>query len=639
MNIYLRKPEESLRLCQEDSSWRNHVIRIADLSIGNTFIFTDKYEMERCEKPVTFPASIDWDFIPYGDPEWCYAFSRHTFLLSNAAAAAITGEQRYRDNWIRLFEDFFTRSKLTEKTKTLSWRSLECGIRIENYIRSLELFDGMGMTLPESVLDDISAFLAVHIEWLLEAHTDFHRISNWGILQDHGLFLAALYLGDREAMDTALSRLDEEMAMQTLPDGMHWEQSSMYHGEILHAALDTILAAERSGISVPDTLRSNTHLAALGLARSLRPDGKCCLMGDSDEIDMRDMAAEAAVMFGDAELSYYAQGGLSADFWLSHEPGTELPEPEKPGCRSFFFRESGNAILTLSDDTVLRFRCGFTGSGHGHIDQLHFDLWNRGRMIITDTGRYTYTDTEERRALKGAHGHNTVILGGKEPSRMEDSWEIAPVADTLFCDAVTEGEYRLLRAAHTGYAADGALIMRTVATIGDRFIIIADDITAGKETSADILIHFDEGTSVKEEGGSISACAGESSVRIIPDSALLPEISGSIMSRRYNELLRAPMLTMRGRCSGRRCFITVIGIGEKDFSIAFSPVIRMLTGTAIPESIARAITIKDGDDSYSIGIVAEECHRGGFLLKAGEAEAYGRVFIRKNGEKTKVLRY
>ncbi len=638
MHFYLRHPLESIRRCQEDPSWCAHVIEIADLSRSNTFIFKEKYEMERCTVPVVFE-SIDWDHVPFGDPEWCFAFNRHTFLLNNALAAAITGDAAYRDNWIRLFEDFYTRSKLSGKTEKLSWRSLECGIRIENYIRSLEILEAAGMEPDQAILDDFSSFLKEHVSYLLRSHNDFHRISNWGVLQDHGLFLASLFTGDTESMETAIERLDEEMRFQTLPDGMHWEQSSMYQAEVLHAAMDTVLVAGNNGIKLPEDLIRNTHLLALGLAHSLRPDGKCYLFGDSDEIDMRDMIASAAVVFSDPELSYYAQGGIDASFWLSHDVDTVLPEPKEPKQRSFYMKDSGNAFLSLSDDTSLRFHAGLIGSGHGHFDQLHFDLYHRGVAILTDTGRYTYVDTPERRALKGAYGHNTIILGGKEPSVMEDSWGVSDFAEPLFSDAVIDGDYRYLRASHFGYAEDGAFITRSILTIRDRFIIIADDIRAAEPTDAELLFHFDEGTSIRKDGSLVRAEKDGSTIWMQLSEGMTTGIEGSGMSKRYNEMLSAPLLTAKARITRRSCLVTLIAIGDAPFSCSHCGVRKVQSGLDVPSSISEGIIIDDGPDRYSIGIVTNEYPAGGFLLGAGNAEAYGRVFIRKNDENTKVIRY
>ena len=636
--FYLKNPEKNIRYCQADEAWRSHVLEIAGDSLENTFTFSDKYEMERCTDPVHFTV-IDWDHIPYGDIEWCFAFNRHTFLLNNALSAAITGDRKYLENWERLFEDFFTRSELNGKTKKLSWRSLESGIRIENYIRSLEILCGIGMGPDESVMEDIRTFFDVHIAWLLEAHDDFHRLSNWGVLQDHGLFLASLYRDRMDVVSTALTRLDEEMALQTLPDGMHWEQSTMYQAEVLHAALDTIMVAERNGIEVPESLVSNTRLLALGLARTLRPDGKSFLFGDSDEIDMRDMIATAAVLFDDHELSYYAEGGCDPEFWLSHELGTELPSPAVIRERSFFMKDSGNAILSLSDETMLLFHCGLIESGHGHLDQLHFDLYDKGSVILTDTGRYTYVDTPERRALKGAYGHNTVILDGTEPSVMEDSWGVSSFAAPVFSDAVTDGKYKYLEASHLGYAGKGAFITRSILTIGSRFVIVTDAVRTTGKTDAEILFHFDTDTELTWNNDICTARNGRSRIHLLFPPETDVSTTEAMIAKRYNEMEKAPLVTVRDSVGGMKCLTTVIVIGDDDFSCTRCPVTKPLSGTSVPCDRAGALILRDGKDEYSVAVVMNEHPAGGFLLKAGNAEAYGRIFVRKNDERTHVIRY
>lgn len=636
--FYLKNAKDNIRHCQTDPVWRAHILDIADKSINNTFIFSEKYEMERCTVPVHFER-IDWDHIPFGDNEWCFAFNRHTFLLNNALAAAITGDTKYRDNWIRLFEDFYQTSALSEKTKNLSWRSLESGIRIENYIRSLEILFSLGMEPEKKVIDEISSFFETHVEYLLSTHTSFHKLSNWGILQDHGLFLASLYLERKDVAETAIKRIDEEMALQTMRDGMHWEQSSMYQAEVLHCALDTVLVADRNKIKIPHELRENTRLLALGLARTLRPDGRCYLFGDSDEIDMRDMIASAAVILSDSELAYWGQDGQNGEFWLSHELDTRLPEAEKPASLSFFFPDSGNAILRLEKDTALRFHSGFMGSGHGHLDQLHFDLYDNGSVILTDTGRYTYVDNKERRALKGSYGHNTIIIGKKEMSDMIDSWEVRNVAEPLFNEAKLDGNYKFISASHKGYASKGAFVTRNIVTIGNRFVIIADDISVTDKTETEILFHLDEGTVVSKEGSTFVCRKDKRTVKLFFPYGEKAEISEYPMSKRYNELLSAPLITLRTTAEGRKCLITLIAIGDDDFSCTAEPLTKSLTGLEIPRDISSTLSIEDGDNHYSVAILTNEYPSGGFLIKAGNAEAFGKIFISRNDERPTILKY
>lgn len=111
------------------------------------------------------------------------------------------------------------------------------------------------------------------------------------------------------------------------------------------------------------------------------------------------------------------------------------------------------------------------------------------------------------------------------------------------------------------------------------------------------------------------------------------------MSKRYNEMLSAPLLTAKARITRRSCLVTLIAIGDAPFSCSHCGVRKVQSGLDVPSSISEGIIIDDGPDRYSIGIVTNEYPAGGFLLGAGNAEAYGRVFIRKNDENTKVIRY
>lgn len=639
MYFYLKEPKRNIDHCQRNPLWRDSVLERADESLSDTFRFTEKYEMERCTVPVSFKDGIDWDYIPFNDNEWCFAFNRHTFLLNNAKAAAITGDEKYRTNWIRLFEDFFHRSTLSEKTRNLSWRSLESGIRIENYIRSIEIFKGIGLPLDEATLRDIDSFFDTHIEYLIETHTAFHRLSNWGVLQDHGLFLASLHRGREDAAEIALTRLDEEMKLQTLPDGMHWEQSTMYQAEVLHSVLDTLIVAERNSIEVPGSLKENAHRLALGLARSLRLDGRCYLFGDSDDIDMRDMVASAAVLFRDGELAYFAEGGRDEEFFLSHELDEKIPDVKEPENLSFVMKDSGNAFLRLSEKRALRFHAGAIGSGHGHLDQLHFDVYENGNTIITDTGRYTYTDTKERYELKGGRGHNTTLPVNKDQASMNDSWAVSAYRSPLFGDYSIDGKYKLLSATDMSQRDNGVIITRTILTIEDKFIIIADDAGSTGCEEMETLIHLDTGTKLENNGPVISAEKEKSAVKILFFGNGKTETASYPISKRYNELASSPLVIRKSRIERRGLIITLIALGRDAFSYEELPVRKVLSGTELPKEISFGIKLSSGDNTYTAALLSDEYPAGGFLLSSGEAEAYGRIFIKKNDENVEVLRY
>ena len=54
--------------CPEEAA---EVIRQADLLLNNTFIYTNRWDMEPCTVPYTISLN-DWISSPNGDPEWIF---------------------------------------------------------------------------------------------------------------------------------------------------------------------------------------------------------------------------------------------------------------------------------------------------------------------------------------------------------------------------------------------------------------------------------------------------------------------------------------------------------------------------------------------------------------------------------------
>lgn len=629
--FYLEDTQAYIQHCQEDPSWQLHILGLADKACGNTFVFTDKYEMERCVTPVTLATPIDWDHIPFGDEEWCFALSRLTFLTNLAMAYAATGKEDYRDAWIRLFMDFQGRNKRNEVNSKRSWRSLECGIRVSNIIRSVEFFEDT-KPLPADVMSAIDDFFAEHVSWLMESHTAFHRLSNWGVLQDHGLLAAGLWLDDRKAVMTALSRLEEEVHFQTMEDGTHWEQSTMYHAEVLDAALDSILIARRFDIPLPLGLVTDTHRLAKGLAAMLRPDGYSHLFGDSDLIDMRDLVAKAAVLFNDGTLTELAKDGLDPSFWASFPLDTKLPAGI-PQDRSTILIASGNAILSLSKDDEVRFHCGFYGSGHGHFDQLHFDLWHKGDEVISDCGRGTYVDGPDRRALKGTKGHNTVMVDGEEMAVMLDSWGVADYADPFYCIGDVSGRFKWVEGAHKGYLKKGVLPTRLILALDDKYLIVFDYVSSTTPVKLESFLHIGSGWSVENDSDdmlTLSKDGDEISLAYF-DADGQTSISTWPVSERYNEYTDCPMITRTTTCDGRVINAAVFALKDTSFVVRRADVVKPLSGTVLDEGDAMGLVIDDGTDSYTVAYAPHEIPTGGLLLSCEGADCYAKLFV-KHGD-------
>ena len=632
--FYLNDTVSYIRFCQRNPLWQNQLKDVADKACGNTFIFTDRYEMERSEVPYRFEDRIDWNCVPWGDPEWCFALNRHTFLLNLAKAYALTHDEKYRSSFIRLFTDFAANA--SDEKRERSWRSLETGIRVENYIRSLEFFEDT-KPLDEGFMQLVHDMMLRHQKALVEAHNDFHVLSNWGVLQDHGLLLASLYLEDEETARLALSRLDQELRLQVMSDGMHWEQSSLYQAEVLHCALDSILAARRFALPVPESLEKNAKSLAVTLARTVRPDGRCYLFGDSDDVDVSDMLLEAAVLFDDSFLAWAGRSGKDEDFYASFPLDVKLPEARKES-RTHYFGATGNAVIELKENSELRFHCGLYGSGHGHLDQLHFDLLHRGQLIFTDSGRYTYVDSPERTFFKGSFSHNTVVIDNSEMAVMHGSWDVEKAAEPLVHDARLDGEYKFISASHLGYLSKGVLVTRSLITIEDKYILIADSLRGTGTHTSLTLFHSAEDASVTEEDGICRIEKNGAAAYLYPLSCGKCTVRDSRISLHYNEMADNKEIRAERTFTDSCLSLTLIALDSRA-DVRLVPVTKPLSGTVFDKDTAQAVRIKDSSAVYTVSCALAELPNSGFLSEADGAKAYARVYVKKDGEEPVILKY
>ena len=97
----------------------------------------------------------------------------------------------------------------------------------------------------------------------------------------------------------ALSRLDENLHHAVFGDGSQWEQSPMYHCEVLHNALDVVLVGRKAGVPLPAPFTDAVHRMCRALAAWVKPDGRLPMQSDSDDMDARDLLAAGALLFED----------------------------------------------------------------------------------------------------------------------------------------------------------------------------------------------------------------------------------------------------------------------------------------------------------------------------------------------------
>lgn len=190
---------------------------------------------------------------------------------------------------------------VTEQSCTGTWRSLEAGLRAANWLRVLRLFHGSSILTPERQkrMEDC---LTVHGEYLASTFHNFHRLSNWGVLQDHGLYLLGLHLNREDWCALAAERITQNLHLSVFADGSHWEQSPLYHCEVLQCVLDVLWAAKQNSRTLPAEIGEKAHAMCRALRIWLKPNGHLLLQSDSDDVDARDLLVSGTLLFQDAAL-------------------------------------------------------------------------------------------------------------------------------------------------------------------------------------------------------------------------------------------------------------------------------------------------------------------------------------------------
>ena len=432
----------------------------------------------------------------------------------------------------------------------------------------------------------------------------------------------------------ALGRLEENLRHAVLPDGVQWEQSPMYHCEVLHALLDTLLLAERNGIAVPPLLPEKARAMCQALAVWAAPDRTILPQGDSDVIDAGDLLAAGALLFRDPLLAAAAQGPLCEETLWDFGPDAPARLAARPAawpaCPSQKLEASGNYILRSAwgrEDTWIHFRAGSLGGGHGHADLLHVDVYHGGEAVLTDAGRGTYVDGGLRRALKGPAAHNTFRVDGAGFTCYRGTWEWGPIAQPLPALVRFTPLADRLAGGHLGYLAQGAAVERQLVFLKPGLLVGADILRApdGRPHRAEQFFHFGPGRLTAGESAALWE-GGRTCAQLHWLSGQRAECFAAPCAPAYNRLEDAPALRLdASAAAGVTALVWVLSLGGP----CQAELVPVSTGAGqpLPPDMAGAVRIRrDGAESTVLFSWQAGSHDAG-LLCAGDCTGHGNVLV------------
>ncbi len=598
------------------------ILQVADEVAERRFLFNLRWDMERTYKPVVFENEIDWLYQPGDDPEWIYAFNRMRFWICLGQAYALTRDEKYAEAFAAQATHWIQTVRRDDPKNAKAWRSIEAGLRLEYWLKAMQYFKD-----SPAVTEDVRALfegsVIEHAEFLMSVWDSYHIMSNWGVLENHGLFLAGVMLPptERTAQYTAeaLSRLEKELRMQVYRDGTQWEQSPMYHNEVLHCYLDVVLLAQRNGIELPAHIPQKVRDMCFFDLYAAKPDHNEISMGDSDEIDQRDLISKGAYLFGDNALK--ARGYETPDFdtaWDIGERGIKdyaALRAEMPASPDRHFADSGNAYLRSGwseDATFLHFHCGTLGAGHGHADKLHLDLFSRGEDLLVDAGRFSYVFGPERVAFKELCAHNVPVVDGRDFYVCKDAWECFDLTRGINQRFYADSRYGYAEGGHLAYVEPlGVFTNRRVIFLKPDIVVVCDEFFAKGSHTYNQLFHLNNAGTLSGEGGRyVYESAKLRAEMAFMGSGLSSRVLDTRLSRHYNHC--EPNKTIETALAGEGFVsaFSVFGLSSpgdnKALTVEKLTVSSNFKGIVFTDAQVEALNVSFGEARYTVAVAHRE---------------------------------
>jgi uncharacterized heparinase superfamily protein len=314
--------------------------------------------------------------------------------------------------------------------------------------------------------------LAVQLRWLYE-RVEFHLQGNHVLANAKALVHGGLYFAGEEPerwLRRGLSLMRREIAEQVLPDGGHFERSTMYHAGFVEDLLDTIAVMHAYGHAVDGPWRETIARMMSWLDAMSHPDMGIAFFNDAafgiapEPAQLRGFAARLSI-----SLEAFERAGLHR-LLPSGYVSMDLPP---------FFLVCD--IAPIGPDHL---------PAHAHADTLSFEMSFNGRRVLVNSGTSEYGLGAERQRQRGTAAHNTLVIDDENSSEVWAGFRVARRSRARLLGIRCEESVLGAVGEHNGYRRlRGRNVHRRSWTLNARGVLIEDTVE-GSFRSAKCFFHL-----------------------------------------------------------------------------------------------------------------------------------------------------
>jgi hypothetical protein len=437
--------------------------------------------------PIHLTHPLDWNMDPFKDRNWRFQLSAWRMLNPIWSRWYGRDWKRLGDEVMPWVHDWYDYHVIRRKASDFEWYDMATGVRAQHLAMLLWLHREGHLALTPDQLREVQALARLHIEKLRDPAFITH--GNHAIFQIRGLRLLCLAWPDdacrgEEAYSSRM--MAKLLRSQFGADGVHTENSPAYHLFVL-----SIFGRIRPAL-YPPIQQEFAH--TLAEARDVAPwftlpDGQVVPMGDSAGRGV-DFAGGTVPMcssrdrLGSCIISKdIVVGGYAV---VRSAPGTD---------------RSKASMLIVGGASM-------APKSHDHVDELSFVLYEDGRPLFIDPGKFSYNHDRWRRYFESDRAHNIVGLEGKSFSPKDTVTD----GSALQKMTVQNGIYTI-----TGKVERKGLVhSRHLTYRPGQWLKVADHVVAAKGMSPVVYWHL---------AADLQAVVEGTSVAVMGDGAVLARIS------------------------------------------------------------------------------------------------------------------
>ncbi|MGL5415474.1 MAG: heparinase II/III family protein [Clostridium sp.] len=529
---------------------------VANLLMKNIFLFDDTWDMEGCHIPYG-NEDLNWSLMPNGDEEWAFMLNRQEYLYKLLLVYYIEDKEEYIYKLKELIFRWIEDNDLNDEN-IVPKRAIDTGIRINSWIEILKHLVNKEL-ISDLELEKVLSSIKDQIHYLRRIYKEKYVLSNWGILQTVAIINSYIwfgeYLGNIEILEWAIEQFNDQVDIQIFNDGSHWEQSPMYHVEVLKCIHNYVYNMKSGKNKVEKKFIEVIEKMTDFMLYAMSPTGEIEAQCDSDRTAVKDILEKGYILTGNKKYirNLDDKVTLSTIYMMGKESmrGRETNIEEAiEDSKSYI--DSGNIYIRNSWESEADFtivKNGTLGSGHGHCDLGHISLYSDGNPFLIDGGRYTYEETDKvREYLKSAYAHNGCIIDGLPAGIPLGSWDYEYYSDCMKNYYYQKEGVHYVEIAYVSKIDNKiGIITRKIIYINEGIWMIVTDVKSKGSHIVNKIYNLDSNVILNGKDGKSFIARNNSELVMCFEDAEKIKIKDSIISKKYNQINNNKKISLENR--------------------------------------------------------------------------------------------